>query len=44
MEAQEAVTGHSEKSLLALNIHCEAWGLKAYKEALTDQALTGALG
>jgi uncharacterized protein (TIGR02284 family) len=43
MEAQAAVTGHSEKSLLAFNIHGETWALKAYKEALADQTLTGAL-
>lgn len=41
MEAQAAITGHSEKSLLALNIHGETWALKAYKEALADQTLTG---
>ncbi|GAA4499111.1 hypothetical protein GCM10023172_17270 [Hymenobacter ginsengisoli] len=41
MEAQAAVTGHSEKSLLAFNIHGEMWALKAYKEALADQTLTG---
>jgi uncharacterized protein (TIGR02284 family) len=41
MEAQAAVTGHSEKSLLAFNIHGETWALKAYKEALADQTLTG---
>ena len=41
MEAQAAVTGHSEKSLLAFNIHGETWALKAYKEALADQTLEG---
>jgi uncharacterized protein (TIGR02284 family) len=41
MEAQAAVTGHSEKSLLAFNIHGETWALKAYEEALADQTLTG---
>lgn len=41
MEAQAAVTGHSEKSLLAFNIHGETWALKAYQEALADQTLTG---
>lgn len=43
MEAQAAVTGHSEKSLLAFNIHGETWALKAYQEALADHTLTGAL-
>ena len=43
MEAQAAVTGHSEKSLLAFNIHGETWALKAYREALAGQTLTGAL-
>lgn len=43
MEAQAAVTGHSEKSLLAFNLHGETWALKAYKEALADQTLTGAM-
>lgn len=41
MEAQAAVTGRSEKSLLAFNIHGETWALKAYEEALADQTLTG---
>lgn len=41
MAAQAAVTDHSEKSLLAFNIHGETWALKAYKEALADQTLTG---
>ena len=43
MKAQAAVTGHSEQSLLAFNIHGETWALKAYEEALADQTLTGAL-
>lgn len=41
MEAQAAVTGHSEKSLLAFNLHGETWALKAYKEALADNTLSG---
>ena len=41
MTAPAAVTGHSEKSLLAFNIHGETWALKAYKAALADQTLTG---
>jgi len=41
MAAQAAVTGHSEKSLLAFNIHGETWALKAYEAALADQTLTG---
>lgn len=43
MEAQAAVTGHSEKSLLAFNIHGETWALKAYEEALADHTLSGPL-
>ncbi|GAB2464706.1 hypothetical protein GCM10011375_35610 [Hymenobacter qilianensis] len=43
MEATSAVTGHSEKTILATNIHGEMWALKAYKEALSDKSLTGAL-
>ena len=43
MEASAAVTGHSEKTILATNIHGEMWALKAYKEALSDRSLTGAL-
>jgi len=41
MEAQAALTGHSETSLLAFNVHGEQWALAAYKEALADKTLTG---
>lgn len=43
MAAQAAITGGSEASILAFNIHGEQWALKAYQEALADQTLTGAL-
>jgi uncharacterized protein (TIGR02284 family) len=43
MEASAAVTGQSEKTILATNIHGEMWALKAYKEALSDRTLTGTL-
>lgn len=43
MEASSAVTGHSEKTILATNIHGEMWAIKAYKEALSDRTLTGTL-
>lgn len=43
MEAAAAVTGHSEKTILATNIHGEQWALKAYEEALNDHTLTGQL-
>lgn len=43
MEASAAVTGHSEKTILATNIHGEMWALKAYEEALSDRTLTGTL-
>ncbi|MFD1872855.1 PA2169 family four-helix-bundle protein [Hymenobacter bucti] len=43
MDAQAAVTGRDEKTILGANIFGEEWALKAYKEALADQTLTGAL-
>ena len=43
MGAQAAITGGSEASTLAFNIHGEQWALKAYQEALADQTLNGAL-
>ncbi|WP_233635579.1 ferritin-like domain-containing protein [Hymenobacter setariae] len=41
MDAQAAVTGRDEKTILGANIFGEEWALKAYKEALADQTLTG---
>lgn len=43
MDAQAAVTGRSEKTILGANIFGEEWALKAYQEALADQTLTGAM-
>jgi uncharacterized protein (TIGR02284 family) len=43
MDAKATVTGHDEKSILGSNIYGEEWALKAYKEALADQTLTGAM-
>jgi uncharacterized protein (TIGR02284 family) len=43
MDAQAAVTGRDEKTILGANIYGEEWALKAYKEALGDQTLTGAM-
>jgi uncharacterized protein (TIGR02284 family) len=43
MDAQAAVTGRNEKTILDANIFGEEWALKAYKEALADQTLTGAV-
>ena len=43
MDAQAAVTGRNEKTILGANIFGEEWALKAYKEALADQTLTGAM-
>jgi uncharacterized protein (TIGR02284 family) len=43
MDAQAAVTGRDEKTILGANIFGEVWALKAYKEALADQTLTGAM-
>lgn len=41
MDAQAAVTGSDEKSILAANIHGERWAIKAYKQALRRKALKG---
>lgn len=41
MDAQAAVTGHDEKSILASNVFGERWALKAYKQALRRKALKG---
>jgi len=41
MDAQAAVTGRDEKTILGANIFGEEWALKAYQEALADQTLTG---
>jgi uncharacterized protein (TIGR02284 family) len=41
MDAKAAVTGRDEKTILGSNIYGEEWALKAYKEALADQTLTG---
>jgi uncharacterized protein (TIGR02284 family) len=43
MDAQAAVTGRDEKTILGSNIYGEEWAIKAYKEALADQTLTGPL-
>jgi uncharacterized protein (TIGR02284 family) len=43
MDAQAAVTGRSEKTILGANIFGEEWALKAYAETLADQTLTGAV-
>jgi uncharacterized protein (TIGR02284 family) len=43
MDAQAAVTGRSEKTILGANIFGEEWALKAYQEALADQTLTGSM-
>ena len=43
MDTQAAVTGRDEKTILGANIFGEEWALKAYKEALADQTLTGAM-
>lgn len=41
MDAKAAVTGRDEKTILGSNIYGEEWALKAYKDALADQTLTG---
>lgn len=43
MEAAAVFTGHDETAILASNVHGEQWAIKAYKEALSDRTLTGAL-
>ncbi|WP_375416049.1 PA2169 family four-helix-bundle protein [uncultured Hymenobacter sp.] len=43
MEAAATITGHDETAILASNVHGEQWAIKAYKEALSDHTLSGAL-
>ncbi|RFP66246.1 PA2169 family four-helix-bundle protein [Hymenobacter lapidiphilus] len=43
MDAKATVTGFDEKAILASNVYGEEWALKAYKEALDSQSLTGQL-
>ncbi len=43
MDAKAAVTGNDEKAILGSNVYGEEWAIKAYKEALGSQALTGQL-
>lgn len=43
MDAKAALTGRDEKAILGSNIYGEEWALKAYKEALADHTLTGAV-
>jgi uncharacterized protein (TIGR02284 family) len=43
MDAKAAITGTDEKAILGSNIYGEEWALKAYREALQDQTLTGKL-
>lgn len=43
MAAASTFTGHDERAILASNVHGEQWALKAYKDALDDHTLTGAL-
>ncbi|WP_223649674.1 PA2169 family four-helix-bundle protein [Hymenobacter psoromatis] len=41
MDAQAAVTGRDEKSILAANVYGERWAIKAYKKALRRKAIKG---
>ncbi|MGI4886874.1 MAG: PA2169 family four-helix-bundle protein [Janthinobacterium lividum] len=41
MDAQAAVTGRDEKSILASNVFGERWAIRAYKKALRRKALKG---
>lgn len=41
MDAKALVTERDEKTILGSNIYGEEWALKAYKEALADQTLSG---
>ncbi|MCB2409752.1 ferritin-like domain-containing protein [Hymenobacter lucidus] len=43
MDAKAALTGADEKAILGSNIYGEEWALKAYKEALSDNTLSGTL-
>lgn len=43
MDTKAALTGSDEKAILGSNVYGEEWALKAYKEALSDQSLSGAL-
>lgn len=43
MDAKAAITGADEKAILGSNIYGEEWALKAYKEALADQSISGAI-
>jgi uncharacterized protein (TIGR02284 family) len=43
MDAKAAVMGSDESAILGSNIHGEEWALKAYKEALADQSIRGAI-
>ncbi|MBT2556415.1 PA2169 family four-helix-bundle protein [Hymenobacter sp. ISL-91] len=43
MDAKATVTGFDEKAILASNVYGEEWAIKAYKDALDSQSLTGQL-
>ncbi|MCA8831775.1 PA2169 family four-helix-bundle protein [Hymenobacter pini] len=43
MDAQAAITGSDEKSILGANIYGEEWALKAYREALSNPELRGSI-
>lgn len=43
MDAKAVVVDRDEKAILGSNIYGEEWALKAYKEALADQTLSGAM-
>ncbi|WP_086596024.1 ferritin-like domain-containing protein [Hymenobacter crusticola] len=43
MDTKAAITGADEEAILGSNIYGEEWALKAYKDALSDNNLPGAL-
>lgn len=43
MDTKAAVTGNDEKAILGSNVYGEEWAIKAYKEALASDSLTGQL-
>ncbi|MCC2547635.1 PA2169 family four-helix-bundle protein [Hymenobacter sp. BT175] len=43
MDTKATLTGFSEEAILGSNIYGEEWAIKAYKDALSDGTLTGAL-
>ena len=43
MDAKAALTGHDEQAILGSNVYGEEWAIKAFKDALAANTLTGSL-